>query len=84
MQQNAPVCVLLKKKNSKGGGDKPQTPLPLLDSRGLACMHDLNTDLNNLSTKLLSLHCVWKEINLVVCLTCVFSKFFSEKIILKL
>jgi hypothetical protein len=40
----------------------------------LSNRHDLNTDLNNLSTKVLSLHCVWKEINLVVCLACVFSK----------
>ena len=32
MQQNAPFCILLKEKNS-------QTPLPLLVSRGLACIY---------------------------------------------
>jgi hypothetical protein len=31
MQQNAPFCILLRKK---------KTPLPLLVSRGLACMHN--------------------------------------------
>ena len=39
--------------------------------------HDLNTDLNNLSTKILSKHCISKEINSVVCLACIFSKCLS-------
>ena len=39
MQQNAPFCVLLKN-NFLGGGGVWQTldTLPLLGSRGLACM----------------------------------------------
>jgi hypothetical protein len=39
--------------------------------------HDLNTDSNTLSLKVLSMHCVPKEINSVVCLTCIFSKCLS-------
>ena len=34
--------------------------------------NDLNTDLNNLSTKVLSKHCISKEINSVACLACIF------------
>ena len=41
-------------------------------------------DLNTLSTEVLSFHCVSKEINSVVCLTCVILKCLSQKIILKL
>ena len=46
--------------------------------------NDLNTDLNNLSTKVLSKHGISKEINSVACLACIFSKCLSKKIILKL
>ena len=42
MQQNAPYCVLLKKKFWGGGGGQIQTPLPLLVSRGLACMENID------------------------------------------
>ena len=42
--------------------------------------HDLNTDLNNLSTKVLSLYCDSDEINSGLCLTCVFSKFVVLKL----
>jgi hypothetical protein len=34
----------------------------------------LNTDLNNLSAKVLSKHCILKEFYSVVCLACIFSK----------
>jgi hypothetical protein len=35
---------------------------------------DLNKDLNNLSTHVLSKHCISNELYLVVCLACIFSK----------
>ena len=38
MQQNAPLCVLLKNNFLAGGSWKTLDPLPLLVSRGLACM----------------------------------------------
>ena len=38
MQQNAPFCVLLKNNFLGGGGGQTLDPLPLLVSRGLACM----------------------------------------------
>ena len=38
MQQNAPFCVLLKNNVLGEGGWHTLDPLPLLVSRGLACM----------------------------------------------
>jgi hypothetical protein len=43
-----------------------------------------NTDLNCLTTKLLSFYCVYGKINSVLCLTYVFSKFIVYKIAMKL
>jgi hypothetical protein len=39
MHQNAPFCILLKKNSARGWGQTPSDlPLPLVVSRGLACM----------------------------------------------
>jgi hypothetical protein len=47
-------------------------------------IHDLNTNLNYLSSNLLSLYCVFDVRNLVLCLTGELIKFIDYKIMLKL
>jgi hypothetical protein len=47
-------------------------------------IHDLNTNLNYLSSNVLSLYCVFDVRNLVLCLTRKLIKFIDYKIMLKL
>ena len=47
-------------------------------------IHDLNTNLDYLSSKVLSLYCIFDVQNLVLCLTRELIKFIAYKIILKL
>ena len=42
-------------------------------------IHDLNTNLNYLSSKVLSLNCVFDIQSLVLCLTCELLKFLDKK-----
>ena len=47
-------------------------------------IHDLNTNLNYLSSNVLSLYCIFDVQNLVLCLNCELIKIIDYKIMLKL